>query len=159
MCTSHVIQDELLKILSKKVVHTICQQVKQAGFHSIIVDESRDASKQEQMSFAVRYIDMTDGRVHEHFLTFIQAEKLDALSLFSYIKQLICGYDFDTNKMVSQGYDGASVMSGHCTGVQTKVREFAPYAAYIHCYAHVLNLVLVDSVKSVSCAYEFFYTT
>lgn len=69
------------------MVHTICQQLKQAGFYSIIADESRDASKQEQMSFAVRYIDMADGCVHEHFLTFIQAEKLDALSLSSYIKQ------------------------------------------------------------------------
>ena len=99
---------------------------------------------------------MTDGSVQEHFLTFIQAESLDASSLSSYIKQLVSTYDFDTNKMVSQGYDGASVMSGHCTGVQTRVREFVPYTAYIHCYAHVLNLVLVDSVKSVSFASEFF---
>ena len=60
--------------------------------------------------------------VHEHFLTFIQAEKVDAASLSSYIKQLISTYD--------QGYDGGSVMSGHCTGVQTRVREFAPYATY-----------------------------
>ena len=154
--TSHSIQDELLKILSNKVVHTICEQVKEAGFYSIIADESRDTAKQEQMSFAIRYVDMTDGCVQEHFLTFIQAQSLDALSLSSYIKQLISTYDFDTNKMVSQGYDGASVMSGHCTGVQTRVREFAPYAAYIHCYAHVLNLALVDSVKRVSCASEFF---
>ena len=103
-----------------------------------------------------RRTDMTDGCVHEHFLTFIQAESLDAKSLSSYIKRLITEYDFDTNKMVSQGYDGASVMSGCCTGVQTRVREFAPYAVYIHCYAHVLNLVLVDSVKSVTSASEFF---
>ena len=154
--TSHGIQDELLKILSNKVVQTICQRVKESGYYSIIADESRDSSKQEQMSFAVRYVDMTDGSVQEHFLTFIQAESLDASSLSSYIKQLVSTYDFDTNKMVSQGYDGASVMSGHCTGVQTRVREFAPYAAYIHCYAHVLNLVLVDSIKSVSFASEFF---
>ncbi|MCH9717061.1 MAG: DUF4371 domain-containing protein [Gammaproteobacteria bacterium] len=154
--TSHGIQDELLKILGNKVVETICQRVKEAGFFSIIADESRDTSKKEQMSFAVRYVDMNDGCVHEHFLTFIHAEGLDAASLSSYIKQLLTTYDFDTNKMVSQGYDGASVMSGHCTGVQTRVREFAPCATYIHCYAHVLNLVLVDSVKSVTLAYEFF---
>ena len=59
-------------------------------------------------------------------------------------------------KIVSQGYDGASVMNGRCAGVQAKVREFAPNAIYIHCYAHVLNLVLVDSCRSVSVASEFF---
>ena len=47
-------------------------------------------------------------------------------------------------------------MSGHCTGVQTRVRAFAPYAVYIHCHAHILNLVLVDSVRSVQLASEFF---
>ena len=100
------------------------------------------------MSFVLRCIN--DG---SHFLTFIHAEKLDAASLSSYIKQLLSTHDLDPNKM---GYDGASVMSGHCTGVQTRVREFAPYATYIHCYVHVLNLVLVDSVKSVKYASDFF---
>ena len=152
--TSHGIQDDLLKLLGNNVVSIICNKVRESGFYSIIVDESRDSSKQEQMSFVLRFV--SDGSVHEHFLTFIHAEKLDAASLSSYIKQLIFTYDLDPNKMVSQGYDGASVMSGHCTGVQTRVREFAPYATYIHCYAHVLNLVLVDSVKSIKSASEFF---
>ena len=80
-------------------------------------------------------------------IAFMHAESQNAASLSSYIQQAL--YDFDTNN---------SVMSGHCTGVQTRVREFAPYAAYIHCYAHVLNLVLVDSVKSVTHASEFFCT-
>ena len=37
-------------------------------------------------------------------------------------------------------------MSGCCAGVQTRVREFAPYAVYIHCYAYILN-VFVSSSK------------
>ena len=58
---------------------------------------------------------------------------------------------------MSQGYDGASVMSGRCAGVQQKICEVVPHAAYVHCYAHCLNLVLVDSTKSVSEASDFFY--
>ena len=57
---------------------------------------------------------------------------------------------------MSQGYDGASVMSGHCSGVQTRIREVAPQAIYTHCNAHCLNLALVDSVKAVREASEFF---
>ena len=47
-------------------------------------------------------------------------------------------------------------MSGRCSGVQKKIKEVAPQAIYIHCYAHTLNLVLVDAVKSIQCASEFF---
>ena len=46
---------------------------------------------------------------------------------------------------------GASVMSGQCSGVQKRIREIAPHAIYVH-------LVLVDSVKMVPCAIEFFCT-
>ena len=55
-----------------------------------------------------------------------------------------------------QCYDGASVMSGRCNSVQAKVRKEAPKALYMHCTVHRLNLVLVDSVKSVKAAGDFF---
>ena len=54
------------------------------------------------------------------------------------------------------GYDGASVISGRCAGVQQKICEVVPHAAYVHCYAHCLNLVLADSTKSVFEASNFF---
>ena len=65
-------------------------------------------------------------------------------------------HQLDLTCIVSQGYDGASRMSGHCSGVQTRLKEFAPQIVYIHCHAHILNLVLVDSVKAVPDATQFF---
>ena len=41
-------------------------------------------------------------------------------------------------------------MSGRCSGVQKCITEVAPEVTYIHCYAHCLNLALVDSTKHVS---------
>lgn len=154
--TSHIIQNQLLHILAQNVRNRICHQVKSAGVFSIMADETKDASKQEQMSFVVRYVDMSKGEIHEHFLGYIEAKSLDAASLASYIKDLLNRFDLDSMKIVSQGYDGASVMSGRCAGVQAIIRDFAPNAVYIHCYAHVLNLVLVDSCRCVSSASEFF---
>ena len=155
--TSHSIQDELLQIIAKNGRVTICQKLRDAGFFSILADETRDTSKKEQLSFAIRYVDKVDGTIHEHFLAYVHAECLNAEALAMYIKNLVTHFDLDANKMVSQGYDGASVMSGRCTGVQRRVIEFAPNAVYIHCYAHVLNLALVDSVKSIGEASEFFH--
>ena len=48
-------------------------------------------------------------------------------------------------KMIGQGYDGASSMSGKEKGVQAIVKESSPLAVYTHCSAHVVNLILVKS--------------
>lgn len=106
------------------------------------------------MCFVVRFVNMSKGEIHEHFLTYVEANSFDATSLSIYNKDLLAKFNLDFMKIVSQGYDGASVMSGRCAGVQAKVREFAPNAIYIHCYAHVMNLVLVDSCRSVSATSE-----
>ena len=47
-------------------------------------------------------------------------------------------------------------MSGHCSGVQQRIKQVAPQAVYVHCHAHCLNLALVDTVKRVQEAAEFF---
>ena len=77
------------------------------------------------------------------------AEGLDAAALSG---KIICflekhGLEYKEN-LVGQGYDGAAVMSGAHAGVQAKIKEVAQNAFYVHCSAHCLNLVIVDSVKS-----------
>ena len=48
-------------------------------------------------------------------------------------------------KMIGQGYDEASSMSGKEKSVQAMVKEFCPLAVYVHCSTHVLNSVLAKS--------------
>ena len=121
-----------------------------------MVDETKNLIKQGQLSTFVQYIDVNILAVMEHFLTFFPARNLDAESLTKYILDTLALYSLDPKMIVSQGYDGASVMSGRCSRVQQKIQEIAPCATSIHCHAHVLNLVLVDCVKNNSHASEFF---
>lgn len=59
-------------------------------------------------------------------------------------------------QLVGQGYDGASVMSGRHNGVSERIKSVAQQAFYVHCDAHCLNLVIVDTVKAVPEASCFF---
>lgn len=58
----------------------------------------------------------------------------------------------------ANAYDGASVMSSDLNGTQAKVREEFPNAIFIHCNAHVLNLVLSQSVNFIKETKIFFAT-
>ena len=49
--------------------------------------------------------------------------------------------------VVGQCYDGASNMTGKEKGVAARVQEVAPKALYVHCYGHLLNLALQDTLQ------------
>lgn len=138
------------------VRNEICLAGKNAGMYSILADETKDCSKREQLAIVLRYVDVESATIFERFLTYVEATSLNAESLSKYILDTLKQNGLDPQNIISKGYDGASVMSGCCSGVQQRIKEIAPQAAYVHCYAHCLNLVLVDCTKSVSDACEFF---
>ncbi|XP_071844931.1 zinc finger MYM-type protein 1-like [Apostichopus japonicus] len=134
--THPVIQNELLHVMADTVWDAIREDIEAAGYFSLQVDETKD--------------------IHEEFLHFKEAAGLDAGSLFRVIHKTLNDSRIDIQKCVGQCYDGASVMSGANAGVQAKFREVVPQAIYTHCFAHRLNLTLVDSLKSVNLCSEFF---
>lgn len=151
----HDTQNEIIDCLAEMVRTSITSEVTQSEAFSILVDETKDLSKTEQMSFVIRYY--YTGSVCESFLAFEAAQPLDAASLSQKIIQMLQKHDLDyKNHLVGQAYDGASVMSGKNTGVQTGMKSEAPLAFYVHCNAHCLNLVLDDSVKCIPEANCFF---
>uniref|UniRef100_A0A8C4F7V8 HAT C-terminal dimerisation domain-containing protein n=1 Tax=Dicentrarchus labrax TaxID=13489 RepID=A0A8C4F7V8_DICLA len=86
----------------------IIQEVKMSKQFSVIVDETKDVQKKEQMSFVLRYF--YNGVVHESFLEFEVAEHLDAAALSG---KIICflekhGLEYKKNLVVQREmFDGA----------------------------------------------------
>ena len=152
---SPLIQNSLLNIMGSMVRRKICDDIRKSVYYSILADETKDVSKKEQLTIVLRFVD-DNAVIHENFLTFVEASELNAAGLTSYILSVLKEHRLDPENIVSQGYDGASVMSGKYKGVQQRIKEIAPHAEYIHCYAHTLNLVLVDSTKSNQYANDFF---
>ena len=51
-------------------------------------------------------------------------------------------------RLVNVNFDGASVMSGHVSGVQKRFKDVQPGLIYTHCVAHRLELAVLDAIKS-----------
>ncbi|XP_057755436.1 uncharacterized protein LOC130974584 [Arachis stenosperma] len=56
------------------------------------------------------------------------------------------------NRLRGQGYDGASNMRGEWNGLQALFLKDCPFAYYIHCLAHRLQLALVSAAKELRVA-------
>ena len=55
-----------------------------------------------------------------------------------------------------QGYDRASNMKGQFNGQKTLILNENPFAFYIHCFAHQLQLVVVFVARSILVVNDFF---
>lgn len=151
--TSNLIQNDILEAAAIVVDRSIVNGIKKGSdIFNIIADEARDIGKDEQMSLCIRYV--SDCIIKERFLGFILLKDLDE-SLFDTIHKFLVKVNLDITKCIAQSYDGASVMSGYNNGVQSKIRELSKNVCrYVHCYAHRLNLVLVDAAKKVEVLNE-----
>uniref|UniRef100_A0A1X7UEJ2 DUF4371 domain-containing protein n=1 Tax=Amphimedon queenslandica TaxID=400682 RepID=A0A1X7UEJ2_AMPQE len=102
--TSHDIQNTIIHIMGQIVRQKISNDIQRAGYYSLLVDETKDISKKEQMSFVIRYVDPVSSNIAERFLTFIIAPNLTAEHLTQYILDTLSLYNINLSSMVSQGY-------------------------------------------------------
>lgn len=143
---SKTIQNELLKYMLNICQQEISLEIKKADYLSITADETTDVSAHFQMVIVYRYI--VKDKVVERFWGFLKPKAHNSEELAECIKeQLDQHIDKETDKLIAQTYDGASVMSGNINGVQAKIKLHYPNANYVHCYAHQLNLVMANAAS------------
>ncbi|CAL2227472.1 unnamed protein product [Prunus armeniaca] len=124
---SNKIQKEILSIYSTKVRKRIRDEIGEDGKFCILVDEALDDSKKEQMAIVISDICKVLGK-----------------------------HNLLVSNMRGQGYDGASNMRGEWSGLQALFLNDCPYAYYIHCFAHRLQLALNGAAKEVGLVWRFF---
>lgn len=148
------IQNDLIDAVQNVIMNSIKEEVKRSPFVAVLLDETSDVSHLSQLSTVLRYC--TEEEVLERFIGFTDVSKSRTASV-------LCGHvectmdSFECgDKLVGQGYDGAAVMKGHLNGLQAQVKEIYPFALFIHCCAHVLNLVLSKVSKKIEDCRWFF---
>ncbi|XP_021757950.1 zinc finger MYM-type protein 1-like [Chenopodium quinoa] len=152
--TSPLSQKEILHVYASKVKSTIRKEIGDAKF-CLIVDESRDISKREKMALVVRYVDKS-GFVRERFLDLVHVKDTTSKTLKNEICAALSHHDLSLQNVRGQGYDGASNMRGEWNGLQALFMKECPYAYYIHCLAHQLQLALVAAAREVPQIHTFF---
>ncbi|XP_062089738.1 uncharacterized protein LOC133796279 [Humulus lupulus] len=143
-------QKQISHILASKVKSAIREEIGDAKF-CIIVYEARDESKKEQMSIALRFVDK-DGYAQQHSFGLIHDEDSMASTLKQGVFSILSNHTFDVQSIRGQGYDGASNMYGQWNGLQALISSECPYAYYVHCFAHRLQLALNNNQLKVAQA-------
>ncbi|KAI3750696.1 hypothetical protein L2E82_21445 [Cichorium intybus] len=104
------IQKEVIECFSKEIILSICKEIGK-DFFALLVDESSDVSKKEQMAIVLRYVDSI-GIVKERFIGIVHVKDTSSLTLKEAIYEVFTGNKLSMTQVRGQGYDGASNMRG-----------------------------------------------
>ena len=142
------IQNEIISYIAETVKEDIAEEILNADvpFFSLLMDGTKNKNRHEVVSIGVRFV--RDGKVLEHIVSMEVTEKCDAEALTNLALDVLKNNNLEAQNILSQCYDGASVMSGETGGVQTllqsKLKKIIPYQ---HCFNHKLHLVVIEAMK------------
>ena len=136
--------------LADDVIERICEEVKDAKYFALLLEEASDVSKHEQVSFILSY--NTSGKIQERFIGVVQVDKTESSTLIKTVEGMFDKYGLYLQNLRGQCYDGAANMSGQYSGLQSRISAKNPKALYVHCHAHVLNLVIVEACTTIHAA-------
>ena len=145
--TSADIQNELLKVMSLRILRDVSAKLEGTPY-TIMVDETTDASTQEQVVIVLRWVD-EDLEPHEDFIGLHITASTDAKSIVAIIRDVLVRMNLSLTNCRGQCYDGAAVMKGCLSGVAAQLTQDEPRALFTHCYGHSLNLACQDTIKDI----------
>ncbi|KAJ8044923.1 Zinc finger MYM-type protein 1 [Holothuria leucospilota] len=146
---SPAIQNELLQIHLELLRKLQAVDFRDAVDLGLILDETSDLSRDEQVSVCIRWVHEGSGETSETFLGFFKTAATDGKTLLNLTKDALLTVGVPLSNIIGQCMDGASNMSGKERGLSTRIKEVAPKAIYVHCYGHVLNLALQDTISTL----------
>lgn len=150
-------QNQLIDSISHDISSQIQQAVVQSNMFSISIDSTFDASRREQVSFVIRYVDDTFGLIHERVIAIKESPITTGKDLYSLFVAIMEKEKLNWKDcLVGQSYDGASNMRGNYKGLQAHIKRECPQALYVWCHAHRLALVVKQAVSCDSNSRDLF---
>ncbi|KAK4727013.1 hypothetical protein R3W88_031930 [Solanum pinnatisectum] len=135
LLTSHKIQKDIITKCKLQTIKAIMEDLN-GDYFALLVDESCDVSRKEQMTIVLRY-----------FIRIVHVRNTSALCLKEAFVNYLSQHSLTVSHIRGQCNDGARNMQGRLSGLKILIQQESRSAHAIHCFALQLQLTLVRVSK------------
>ena len=119
----------------------------------MIADGTTDISGQEQFAICIQYTNEKIETVNS-FLGYYKAPDSSGSTLANVIRDVLIRNNLPLSKVIGYSFDTASNMSRRYQVVQARLAEDCPYALYVPCSNHSLDLVSQEVSRDINSVAE-----
>ncbi|XP_029348284.1 protein FAM200A-like, partial [Acyrthosiphon pisum] len=141
--------NSIIQIICQIMRQNIVNEIKSAGMFSIQIDTTQDVKVEDQCSIIIRYL--TDS-VKERLIAVTNVKSSTGESMFQLVKETLEVNGVDLKYCIGSSTDGASNMQGR----YKYLSDENPSQLHVWCYAHCLNLVMIDVTEITIESVKFF---
>ena len=113
--TSNTAQTDIIDSIGCIILKSVVEEVNFSRYFSVLADETTDAAGHEQLTVVIRYI--FEGQIKKQFIRFMTMNDQSWDRFAKQILSILRQSGINVDKIIDQGYDGASAMSGQFRGV------------------------------------------
>ena len=158
--------DNFICSISYIIERNMLEKARSSPTYSIMVDETFDISKHENLIIYTKYFDSKKNLYETNYLKNVMINDLTGKGLFSVVLDELKSKKLDLNKLCGIGTDGAASMIGIRKGMVSYFKELKPFMINVHCISHRLALAnekikakipyLIDFIDIIADIYAFF---
>ena len=160
---SNTVLKKLVLTLGDQLKENIIQEIKKSNVYGLLTDEVTDLSNTLQLVTFIKYYDQNLGDARTRFVDVsnVLEGSMDitttAETIHDCLINLLISLDLKIQNAKAFTSDGASVMTGHQSGVAARLSERENYQAMlrVHCICHRLALPCSDTGDELSYIQEF----
>ena len=87
--------------------------------------------------------------MYQSFIGFHSTPSTEGRVFFELVKHVLGKLELKLDEIVGECFDGAANMSGVQRGLATRMKDCSPLRIYVHCYGHLLNLAVQDTMTDI----------
>lgn len=103
----------------------IIDNIRDAELYTMIADDTTDKNRNKIQGFACHYL--ASFTIEENYLSIKGTNNRSAKEIFSFIKDTLADFKIFKDGLISQSYNGASIISGDYSGLQIFISNFCRY--------------------------------
>lgn len=103
----------------------IIDNIRDVELYTMIADDTTDKNRNKIQGFACDYF--ASFTIEENYLSIKGTNNRSAKEIFSFIKDTLADFKIFKDGLISQSYNGASIISGDYSGLQIFISNFCRY--------------------------------